>query len=428
MMKISVPEKPWFRFLFVWSLLLTLGCGIFSSDGFGQTASPPALSRDEQWRQDVQFLAKELPARHKNLFFHLKKADFNRSIQQLDKTLPKLSDDEIKVELMRIVASVNDAHTDFNPQFKKVLPLAHLWFKDGLYLLRSPAEHQALLGCKLIRIGNTPIDQAFKLVKPLISYENDQWLLTESPQYLMNPGILKVLKIIPDDIRASLTYQDRQGQTHTVEINSVEKLDGISWVQALDPEKRGAPLYRQKQQLNYWFEYLAESKTLFVKYNRCRDMDDLPFAKFNQDLWAFADQHQVDRLVIDLRHNGGGNSVIFRPMLEEIKKRTAINQPGRLFAIIGRGTFSSGYLNALELRQQTKATIFGEPTGQKPNAFGEVKSFKLPNSGLEVSYSTKYFKTSDKDEPSMLPDVDVRTSIDDFLNARDPILAAILAK
>ncbi|HNC42620.1 MAG TPA: hypothetical protein PLU80_00460, partial [Acidobacteriota bacterium] len=53
---------------------------------------PSSLPRDEAWRQDVQFLAKELPKRHKNLFFHLKKADFNRSIRQLDTTLPKLSD------------------------------------------------------------------------------------------------------------------------------------------------------------------------------------------------------------------------------------------------------------------------------------------------------------------------------------------------
>ena len=85
-------EKSWLRFLSIWSLAMTLGCGLFLIDVFGQAASKPTLSRDEAWRQDVQFLAKELPKRHKNLFFHLKKADFNRSIRQLDTTLPKLSD------------------------------------------------------------------------------------------------------------------------------------------------------------------------------------------------------------------------------------------------------------------------------------------------------------------------------------------------
>ena len=49
----------------------------------------------------------------------------------------------------------------------------------------------------------------------------------------------------------------------------------------------------------------------------------------------------------------------------------------------------SGTPNA---QNDTEAIFIGEPTGGRPNHFGEVKSFNLPNSGLSVRYSTKYFR------------------------------------
>ena len=63
----------------------------------------------------------------------------------------------------------------------------------------------------------------------------------------------------------------------------------------------------------------------------------------------------------------------------------------------------------------------GEETGGKPNHFGEVRSFKLPNSGLEVSYSTKYFKKSDKYINSFTPDYIIKESFVDLKKGIDPV-------
>ena len=43
--------------------------------------------------------------------------------------------------------------------------------------------------------------------------------------------------------------------------------------------------------------------------------------------------------------------------------------------LIGRATFSSAQMNAQQFRDRTKAILVGEPTGQKPNHFGEIKNF-----------------------------------------------------
>lgn len=133
------------------------------------------------------------------------------------------------------------------------------------------------------------------------------------------------------------------------------------------------------------------------------------------------------RFVIDLRNNFGGNSSILAPVIGEIEKRRSFNEEGRLFALISRKTFSSAVLNAIELKSRTKALLFGEPTGGKPNCYGEVRSLTLPNSQLKVSYSVKYFSLWPEDTPSLMPDVAVEVTAADYFAGRDPVMEAVLA-
>ena len=386
-----------------------------------------ALTREEKWRQDLRHFATELPRCHKNLFFRVTQKDFERAVTELDNLIPTLSDNEIIIAMMRIIAAIGDAHTSLEWQFRRYYPLGLQWFKDGLYLMGTSASYKQYLGMRLVRIGNTNIRQAYEAVKALIPHENEAWLLVQSPGYLVTPEILCALKILPEMDKGHFVFQDSKGGEFSVDPKPLTKDEMTDRVQAVDAIKLGAPLYRQKPGIYYWYEYLPDSKTLYVKYNRCANMKDFPFKQFNEQVWTFVAAHPVDRVIIDLRNNAGGDSSLFGPMLNELKQRPEINRRGRLFAVIGRDTYSSGILNAMELRKQTAAILIGGPTGQKPNFYGEVRSFKLPNSGLAVNYSTKYFKTMDGDPPSMLPDITVELTSADYLAASDPILKAILA-
>jgi hypothetical protein len=66
--------------------------------------------------------------------------------------------------------------------------------------------------------------------------------------------------------------------------------------------------------------------------------------------------------------------------------------------------------------------------GQKPNSYGEVRALTLPNSGLVVQYSTKFFRLAKGEPPTYEPDVVVRPSIGDMLAGRDPALEAALTR
>ena len=70
----------------------------------------------------------------------------------------------------------------------------------------------------------------------------------------------------------------------------------------------------------------------------------------------------------------------------------------------------------------------GEPTGGRPNLYGDTIPISLPNSGIEVLVSTIYWQASSADDtrPSIAPDIPSSLSSTDFFNGNDPALAAIL--
>src|SRR5690606_997992 len=129
----------------------------------------------------------------------------------------------------------------------------------------------------------------------------------------------------------------------------------------------------------------------YFQYNVCADDPDRPFAQFTQELFAEVDTQPVERMVVDLRFNGGGDSRVLQPFLKALANRPHL----AVYTLIGRSTFSSALMNAIALDQQAAAVLVGEPTGGRPNHYGEVRRFVLPNAKLPISYATKYFRMLD---------------------------------
>jgi hypothetical protein len=82
---------------------------------------------------------------------------------------------------------------------------------------------------------------------------------------------------------------------------------------------------------------------------------------------------------------------------------------------------------ALDLERRFGALLVGEPTGGKPNAYGQIRRFELPHSKLLVQYSTKLFKRGNRNTPSLMPHLPVSLSLDDCLAGRDPVLERALS-
>jgi hypothetical protein len=380
-----------------------------------------------QWAEDLDFLAAELPKKHKNLFHKISQSEFRAQVEALKAKLPSLSEDEILAGLMRIVAAVGDSHTTLGYQAKQGLPLMLYWFKDGISILNTTAEYRDILHGKIAALGGNPIEEVVPVLAALIPHENKAQVKNKLPNMLTDTVILHGAGVIPCSDTTSLTVLTAEGRTAAVNMAPVSFSSKPDWLVDTSDES-GAPLYLKNRRLFYWFEVLAESRTLFFKYNSCQNMKDRSFRLFVKDLFAAAEAGKVERIVIDLRHNGGGNSAIFAPFLAELKKRPALCREGGIFVLIGRRTYSSAILNALDLKKETPAVFAGEPTGGKPNHYGEVQMFLLPRSGLAVTYSVKYFQRVEGDPESLVPDILVEPTLADDLKKSDPVLERVLAK
>src|SRR5262245_53478928 len=155
-------------------------------------AAPPegqesSDARVAHWREDLAVLLKELPARHKNLFFRSTQEEFEAAVTDLDESIPKLSDDEVQVELMRLVASVGDRQTTVQQGEaapKGRLPLRLRKFSDGLRVVAIGRDRAAALGGRVVTVGGIAIDEAWRRVAEIVSHDNDAALDAFVPEKL----------------------------------------------------------------------------------------------------------------------------------------------------------------------------------------------------------------------------------------------------
>jgi len=385
---------------------------------------PKALDPDG-WARDLDYLATELPKKHKNLFHNISEDEFRSRIEALKEELSGLHPHEILAGLLRIIAAVGDSHTTLGYRPRQGLLLMLYWFRDGIYVLNTTEEYQDILYGRIVSLSGRPIGEVTAALGSVIPHENEAQVKNRLPSLLTDTELLHGLKILPSPASASLTIRTVAGKETTVEMKPAPFTSQPAWLVDSGNEAH-SPLYLKNRRLFYWFEILPESGTLYFKYNSCQNMKGKPFPAFVQELFSAADAGSIEKMVIDLRHNGGGNSGIFRPFLDELKRRPRFLKPGNIFVLIGRRTFSSAILNALELKRETPAVMAGEPTGGKPNHYGEVLSFKLPESGLPVTYSVKYFQVVEGDPDSLNPDIAVELSFREYHQKIDPVLEAVL--
>jgi hypothetical protein len=405
-------------------------------------AGPSAFSA-EQWREDLRFTMQKLAETHPKLDWHVRKDSLLAAALVLERRIPELADDEILVGLMRLVSMVRDGHTWIVPWESKfsggaAFPLRFYRFSDGLFITEAPSTQAELAGAKVLRIGGVPADEAFDRVSGLLGYDNVFTRLHRGPAALATPAIMRGAGLSRTRDSLEVTVLTRRGLRRTVRVAAVADSTGGEWlwkgeglpvaetVSSTDGVSR-FPLSRRRPK-NYWFEYLPESKTLYCQFNAVLHDREEPFDQFCARMWRFADGHGVDKFILDLRQNGGGNNRILKPLLHGFIKRDSINRRGHFLAITGRATFSAAMNCQGFLEEQTEVLFVGEPSGASPNHAGDPMRYVLPQSGARLMVSKYVWHNAppwDKRE-FVRPQIPATLSSKDFFAGRDPALEAAL--
>lgn len=427
--KAGIKRRNFFKFILMGLVLLLIASGVFLFNLFHRTTKSPVLNnadRNEKWTADLKYVKEELPKKHENLFFYKTKDIFNNEMDLLISNVEKYSDADIKGELARIVNSINDSHTSVDIRGNLVYPLSFFQFENDIYLVNSSLEHKDFWGTKLLAVNGYSVDQLRTKLDPYVSKDN---AAISKEQFSSLLGFVEPLQLagIAKGDETMFTFEDSIKRDVSIKPMKMADIQKTTLLTTNSEYLSRFPLPKQKSD-SYWFKYLEDKKAVYVKYNACLNMQGYSFSQFTKDVFETVDAKNAEKLIIDFRDNGGGNSMIFNPFLKEIKKRDSINKKENLYAVVGRRTFSSAILNAMELKNSTNATLIGEPTGGKPNHFGEVKTIHLSNVNINIYYSSNYFKTSSVDTDSIYPDVEVKLKASSFFNGKDDVLEYIFSR
>jgi len=376
--------------------------------------SATALSAGTKWHDDVRAFGRELPKRHAAAFHRVSREDFQRAVAALEAR--DANDSVMFVELSRIAAMIGDGHTYvLSPPTARRFPIGFQPFDTDWRVTHTIDAHKSALGAKLVRINDTPVAEAVKLVEPLIAQgETDAYIRASVTQWLNLGDALHGLGITPARDRVTYTLQRDDGTAFTLEPASLPFSEAPKWVFA----SKETPLARQRPAERFWYSWLEPQKTVYVAF---RGYDDLR-AK-SKELWQFVDSHPVEKLVLDLRANGGGDYTKGKEyIVDQVKRRPKL----RTFALVGARTFSAAMNNAAQLRD-AGATLVGTTVGERPNSYQENDQFTLPSSKLVVSYSTRFYKFVPEGTPNVIePDQRIEPTWDDYLAGHDPALAWVL--
>ncbi|MBZ0266735.1 tetratricopeptide repeat protein [bacterium] len=298
----------------------------------------------------------------------------------------------------------------------------------GLQLLDQDVEILLPVGGRVLRIGNVSAEEAYARIEPLVPVDNEWTLRDRTPRTLTFANLLAGTGILDDTDACPIEVETDDGRRVRAVIPCSPHHDESGWPTALQAAGTSPPLYLQQPERSYFFTPLPEHDAVYLLFRAVRNDEAEPFADFCTRAFAYLEEHDVDRLIVDLRLNGGGNNFLNRPLIHGIIRNEKVNREGNLFVITGRRTFSAAMCGTIDLERQTNALFVGEPTGASPNHHGDAVAITLPHTGLVVNISSLYWQNSDPRDmrPWLEPDVPAELTWPDYAAGRDPALEAAL--
>ncbi|MBL7794947.1 MAG: tetratricopeptide repeat protein [Saprospiraceae bacterium] len=392
------------------------------------------------WQSDLRFLQKTVHKDYAFLFKKITAEKWDAEVEKLHQTIPALQPHEILAGFGRIVSSFGYGHTDIGwsqaPVKSHIVPMNLYWFSEGIRVEGCPPAMAGMLGAKLLRVEGLPVEKALEALRPLLPVENEQYFRAYILDFLLIPEALHA-QGITKSLKQTITMTlERDGKSYEKTFDAEDAFrfprrygfvaPGGAWLTVRDSAT--TPLYLKNLNKNYSFEYLPEHKTMYVRQSQQLDDKDESIAAFYKRVFDFVEKNDVERFVLDVRLNGGGNNYKNKPIVQGLIRAKKINQPGKLFVLIGRRTFSACQNLVNELHNYTDAIFVGEPTAENINFYGDNRRVELPKSKLPVFLSFAWWqdKPQWENDDWLAPQLAAELSFDDYRSNRDPVLEAAL--
>ncbi len=421
------------------SILTLYGCSSekLTDDEMDKLHPPSAL------QTDVDYLVETLEKRHVNFY------------QRANRDSIEFIKNKIK----------SDLNTPMNREsFYKKIARLNPYFNDAhclIFPLTDEADRAVSNGSKLFPFHVVLNEQGY--LYPERSYQRvaDQALLDKTMR-------IESINGVPAEEVIQTIEQYSHGETSRLRRHMTTLLFS-DWLYALYGWKDNFNLSLNEGKINIVLNALDEWKSLeinTVQYNRLEIISDVAYLRLNSfdvdehreayehfidDAFATIKKDQIQKLIIDVRGNTGGQSDAGAYVLQYLTNKP-LNQVSKAFERIHEGnagwfnykgkpgtlstmnmddediiepvakdrrfvgealvlsdemTYSAGIIFITNIQDHKIATLIGRPTGGYANQTGNIESFRLPNTKLLVYAPARTFVRVNGDSTShaVKPDV-----------------------
>lgn len=387
---------------------------------------------------------------------------------------------DVAMAAQRLLATLGDAHTTSAPQTvaERAVPLVFFAASDGIVVspLGTAAAGLPDTG-RLLRLGTlAPADVLTRLARLVPG--NAAWVRYHGMQMLNAASVLSWLGAVQGGA-VDVVVQGRDGRIRaaSVPLVPVAGLKGAGAALQSSLERAvGLAEPWQQQGSSYRWRIDGASGTGIFWLTSCVDSPEYR-AAVDAFFRAVRDRG-LDRVVLDLRFDGGGNSAVTDAWLAHLPARKVRNfgvaarisapvlaqrgvanlaagllpkdhdglsvmqragsvspvpaaEPiftGRVIVVVNGATFSSAGMVATLLSDNGLAVVAGEPMGAEPSGYGDILRFRTPTLQLPFTVSYKRFDRPLADRGARFAvDLPLPLTVNDLLSGRNVLTSWLRA-
>ncbi|WP_282038888.1 S41 family peptidase [Saccharicrinis aurantiacus] len=384
---------------------------------------------------DIWYLKGVLEEVHPNLYFNQSEEQFLACLSELIDKLPtQVTSDSLSQLLSPIINNFYDGHTGIwsSPKKKNVIADSYFPLKVDLssYTVCCDNKLGVEPGSKIISINGKDIDEIVKTMLPYVTGEKEYYKLAKLEFEL--PIYLWEVYGMQGDFELQYSYE------------------GIIYNRVIKG-KQSKTFYKKYDGIEAEFTIINEEDSQYAYLNLSMFGYSKDYLKFFEECFTTIKANEIDKLIIDIRDNPGGNTFVSNQLLQYISQKDYISYQsilvkyskssrhfyrqyalkktylypfvmmskigwkadgiiekqgiqnkitleddlrfnGQVFLITSNYCYSTADDFSRAFKYNKMGTIIGEETGGMRDSYGDCIIFKLPNSKIECGCSSKYFK------------------------------------
>ena len=326
------------------------------------------------YRDKIYEILKILEDKHLDLYFSVSKEE---TLKYIDEVLNKF---EIKDKydfyyvvnvIIKKISGIYDSHTKL--LFKdnsRTIPIRLKYINNKLYIIRTDAYNEDLLYSEVLKINGVDVSKLIEEIENMTPYSTKEYLISPIEVSLRTINKLKALPSIDNSCEEYEIEVLKDNQIIKRTLKELESYDDLIKV--------------NERKNNYSYEIMDDK--IYLVYNACKEEYEGQMKEFVNQIKELSETNNINKFIVDLRGNAGGNSDVINPLIDYLNGKEIIT-------LIDEYVFSGGRWAVFDLKN-IGSKFVGTGIGTSMNCFGNISKTEMDDFILAVSNKYWYF---DKD-------------------------------